>query len=134
MTPDSPPTLEFTVPSVAPFLVNALIANETSNSFQLVLVGYSTTRSLSSLSVTFNPATGFNIGTAQLTVDLSGVSPAWFQSSASLEFGGQFQITEVFTLQGTPPKGDTLLQSIASVTATVSNGIGASIPLETNVQ
>lgn len=134
VTPGSPRTLQFTVPSVAPFLVNALIANETSNSFQLVLVGYSTTRSLSSLSVTFNPATGFNIGTAQLTVDLSGVSPAWFQSSASLEFGGQFQITEVFTLQGTPPKGDTLLQSIASVTATVSNGIGASIPLETNVQ
>jgi hypothetical protein len=134
VTPTSPRTLQFTVPSVAPFLVSAQIGNETSNSFQLVLVGYSTTRSLSSLNVTFNPAAGFNIGTAQLTVDLSGVSTAWFQSSPSLEFGGQFQITELFTLQGTPPKGDTLLQSIASVTATVSNGIGTSSSLEANVQ
>ena len=134
VTPASPRTLEFTVPSVAPFLVSAQIANETSNSFELVLIGYSTTRSLSSLSVTFNPATGFNVGTVQLTVDLSQVSTAWFQSSASLQFGGQFQITESFTLQGTPLKGDTLIQSIASVTATVSNGIGTSSSLEAPVQ
>jgi hypothetical protein len=134
VTPASAPTLQFTVPSVVPFLVSAQITNETSNSFELVLVGYSTTRSLSSLSVTFNPATGFNIGTAQLTEDLSQVSTAWFQSSASLDFGGQFQITAPFTLQGTPPKDDTLLQSIASVTAAVSNGIGTSSSLQANVQ
>jgi len=134
VTPAAPTTLQFTVPSVAPFLVSAQIANETSNSFELVLIGYSTTRSLTSLSVTFNPASGFKIGTAQLTIDLTQVSAAWFQSSASIAFGGQFQITAPFTLQGTPPKNQTLIESIASVTATVGNAVGTSGSLQAGVQ
>jgi hypothetical protein len=126
--------LEFTIPSEAPVLETAQVANETSNSFDLVLTGYSTTRSLSSMSVTFTPATGFNIGTSQLTVDLSLGSTAWFSSSASISFGGLFQITTPFILQGTVPKGDTLIESIGSVTATVSNGTGTSNSLPAPVQ
>ena len=64
ITPSSPTKLQFTIPSEAPFLETAVIAGETSNSFSLVLTGYSTTRSLSSLNVTFVPATGFNVGTS----------------------------------------------------------------------
>jgi hypothetical protein len=133
VTPSSPTKLQFTVPSVAPVLLTAQVTGETSNSFNLVLVGYSTTRSLSSLNVTFNPAPGFNIGTGQLSIDLSGVSTAWFQSTASQTFGGQFLVTMPFTLQGTPKTGQTLLQSIASVSATVSNSVGTSNSLQTNI-
>jgi hypothetical protein len=119
---------------VAPVLLTAQVTNQADNGFDVVLVGYSTTRSLGSLTVTFNPATGFNIGTSQLTIDLSQVSTQWFQSSASVAFGGQFQITAPFILQGTPPKNQTLIDSIASIAATVGNAIGTSNSLQANVQ
>ncbi len=134
VTPASPQTLQFTIPSVAPFLESVQVTNQTANSFDLVLIGYSTARSLSSLSATFNPAAGFNIGTSQFSIDLTQVSAAWFQSLASVAFGGQFQITESFTLQGTVKTGQTILEALASVSATVSNSIGTSNSLQANVQ
>ncbi len=134
VTPASPTTLQFTIPSEAPFLETAVIAGATSNSFSLVLTGYSTTRSLSSLNVTFVPATGFNIGTATLTIDISQASAAYFLSSASDAFGGLFQVTMPFTLQGTVKAGQEPIESIASVTATVSNSIGTSNSQSANLQ
>jgi hypothetical protein len=126
LTPSSPTTLQFTIPSLAPFLVSAQISNETSSSFDLVLTGYTTTRSLSSLNVTFTPASGFNIATTQPTIDLTQGSDVWFLSSASSSYGGLFTITMPFNLQGPVKTGQTLIEAIASVTATVSNGIGTS--------
>jgi hypothetical protein len=84
--------------------------------------------------VTFTPATGFNIGTAAFTFDISQASAAWFSTTASESLGGLFQITETFTLQGTVKVGQTLIESIASVTATVSNSIGTSGSAEAPVQ
>jgi hypothetical protein len=134
VTPASPTTLQFTIPSEAPVLQTAAVAGQSSNSFELVLTGYSTTRSLSTLNVTFTPAAGFNLGTTSLTIDISQTSAAYYLSSASSQFGGLFQITMPFTLQGTAPAGQTLIQRIASVAATVSNGTGTSNSLSANVE
>jgi hypothetical protein len=132
VTPSSPTTLQFTIPSEAPVLQFALITNETNSGFDLVLTGYSTTRNLVALNVTFTAASGSNLTTSIPPIDLSQVSAAWFQSSASETFGGLFQITMPFTVQGVPT-GKTLAQFIASVSATVSNGVGISISLQTVV-
>jgi hypothetical protein len=126
VTPASPTVLQFTVPSAAPVLLRGSVANQTTNSFDLVLVGYSTTRSLTTLNVSFTAAPGFTINTSVPPIDLGQVSSAWFQSLASIPFGGQFLITMPFTLTGPVKTGQTLIQSIASVSATVSNSIGAS--------
>ncbi len=135
ITPSSPANLQFTVPSQAPVLVVAQAASNGTSSFNLILVGYSTTRSLTSMSVTFNPAPGYNVGTTTLSIDLTKVGTTWFQSTAAQAFGGQFMITMPFTLTGPTPKtGQTLLNSIASVTATVSNSTGTSNSLQTPVQ
>jgi Abnormal spindle-like microcephaly-assoc'd, ASPM-SPD-2-Hydin len=134
VTPASTTTLQFTIPSEAPFLQLAQIGNESDNSFQLVLTGYSTTRSLSSLNVTFTATTGFNIQTTLPAIDISQASAAWFASAASEAFGGLFQITETFILQGTVKANQTLIESIASVTATVSNSIGTSNSASATVQ
>ncbi len=134
VTPASPATLQFTIPSEAPVLQTAAVTGLTADSFTLVLTGYSTTRSLSSLNVTFTAATGFNLGTTSLTIDISQVSAAWFSSTSSQSFGGLFQITMPFTMQGTVATGQTLLQELASVTATVSNTTGTSNSLPAGVQ
>ncbi len=135
ITPASPATLQFTVPTAAPVLTSGAANAQGTNSFNLVLVGYTTTRSLASLNVTFNPASGFNLATSQFTIDVSQVSATWFQSSPSVAYGGQFSITMPFTVtQANLKAGQTALQSIASVTATVSNGIGTSNSVQAAVQ
>lgn len=138
ITPASSTTLQFTIPSSAPVLESAQVTETTSSttsaSFTLVVVGYSTTRSLSSLNVTFNPASGFNLATTESSIDLSGPANVWFQSAGSQSYGGQFQISETFNLTGSVAANKTLLDSIASVSATVSNGVGTSDSVEGNVQ
>jgi len=126
VTPASPDTLQFTIPSEAPVLLDAVVTGVSDNSFTLVLTGYSTTRSLASLNVTLTAAAGYNIQTSVPAINISGVAGAWFGLAASEAIGGLFQITESFVLQGTVKTGQTLIQSIAGVTATVSNGIGTS--------
>jgi hypothetical protein len=135
LTPSSPTTLQFTVASLAPVLESAQITNATASSFTLLIVGYSTTRSLGSLNVTFNPATGFNLATPTATFDLSQVAAFWFESATSrATFGGQFEVTIGFTLTGPVSKTSTLIQAIASVSATISNSIGTSNSVQAPVQ
>jgi hypothetical protein len=134
VTPSSPTTLQFTVASAVPAVLSLNISNQAASSFTLLVIGYSTTRSLTSVNVTFNPAPGYNLGTSQATIDVSQVASLWFQSTSSQSFGGQFQISIPFVLTGpTPAAGKTLLQAIASVSATVSNSVGSSNSLQVNV-
>jgi hypothetical protein len=133
LTPSSPPTLQFTIPALAPVIESAQVTNVTTTGFVFVITGYSTTRSLNSLNVTFMPATGFNLSVVQPAADLSGVSSVWFQSASSQAFGGQFQVTMSYNLSGSVPKNDTLIEAIASVSATVSNSVGTSNSVSGNV-
>jgi hypothetical protein len=132
VTPASPTTLQFAVASLAPVLETIQVTNTTATSFTLVIIGYSTTRSLGSLNVTFNPASGFNFTTTTFSSDLGPVASLWYQSAAAQAFGGQFQITIPINLSG--PTGKDLLLAIASISATVSNSVGPSTPLQASVQ
>jgi len=134
LTPSNPPTLQFTVPAEAPVLVSATVASSGTNSVVLNFTGYSTTRSLTTLNVQFTAATGFSLPNSQVPVNLSQAAPAWFDSSASQAFGGLFTISVPFTFSGTPPTGITLLQTIASASATVSNSTGTSNAVTTPIQ
>ncbi len=136
ITPSSPSTLQFTVPAEAPVLTTAAVTGQTNTTFNLMLVGYTTTRSLTSLNVTFTPASGFNIPTSKFTIDVSQAASGWFLSSQSIaSYGGLFSITMPFTLTQTTTKaGQTALSSLASVSATVSNGTGTSNSLQAPVQ
>jgi hypothetical protein len=134
VTPNSPPTLEFTIPSSAPVLESLQVTDESATGFTLLILGYSTTRSLATLTVTFTPASGFNLTTTSYPFDLTGASASWFQSVSSQGFGGQFQITLPFTLTGSVGKNQTPIQAIASVSATVSNGSGTSGSVQSPVQ
>ena len=130
VTPASPATLQFTVAAAPPVLLAIQAANQTASSFSLVVTGYSTTRTLTTLTLQFTPASGISIGSSQITTDLKQAATVWFQSTASQVFGGQFAVTVPFTLQGTPPTGKTLLQTIAAISATVSNERGTSNSLQ----
>jgi hypothetical protein len=133
VTPSSPTTLQFTVAPGPPVLIAVVPVNETSSSFALNVTGYSTARTLTSATVQFAAAAGKTLGSTQATINIQQAATLWFQSSGSQAFGGQFTVTLPFTLQGTPPTGQTLLQTIASVSVTVSNEDGTSNALTANL-
>jgi len=126
LTPTNPATLQFTVPSSAPVLIAGVETSSTANGVVLSFTGYSTTRSLTTLNIQFNAATGFTLSGGQVSVPLNQVATVWFNSTASQAFGGEFTVSVPFTFAGTVPKGDTLLQTIASFSATISNSVGTS--------
>ena len=136
LTPSPPTTLQFSVANVAPVLIAATVSNVAANGFVLNVIGFSTTRSVSSMTVQFNAAPGFNFGSgSQIPIDLTASSAAWFQSSASLSLGGEFEISVPFTLSGTGlPAGTTPIQAIASVSATVTNSVGTSTSSQASLQ
>ena len=72
--------------------------------------------------------------TSKFTIDVQQIATFWFRSSASQAFGGQFTITIPFLFQGTPPSGQSILSSIASVAVSMSNDIGASNSIQAKVQ
>lgn len=133
VTPSSPTTLEFTVPAAAPVLVDIQATAQGTNTIVVSVSGYSTTRSLTNITVQFTVASGFTVTTSQLTVDLTQAATAWFDSSTSDAFGGQFVVSVPFTFQGTAPSGQTILNSVTSVAATVSNGQGTSNSLQVSL-
>ena len=126
LTPASPATLQFSVAAAAPTIISAAVGSTTTNSFVLTLVGFTTTRSLTTMAVQFTAAAGISISTAPVNIDLSHVAAAWFASTTSTAFGGQFKVTVPFTLNGTVATGQTLIGSLASVTATIANSTGTS--------
>lgn len=132
LTPTSPARLQFSVAAAAPTLISGQVGSTTTNSFVLTLVGFSTTRSLTTLAVQFTAAAGFNISTAPVNIDLSHVAAAWFASTASVAFGGQFKVTIPFTLNGKVATTQTLIGSLAGVTATIANSTGPSNSVQAN--
>lgn len=136
LTPSSPAVLTLTVPSAAPTLLAVVPASVAATGFTLNVTGFSTTRSLTTMVVTFNPATGFNIGSsAQVSIDLKSAAAAYYATSASQAFGGQFEVSVPFTFTATNlPAGVTPAQAIASISVTVANSVGTSSPLQATLQ
>jgi hypothetical protein len=134
LTPTTPTSLQFTVASVPPVLIGGQVTSTTGNSFTLSLSGFSTSRSLTTLNVQFKPSAGFNVPQTQFTIDLRQASAAWFQSANSQTFGGQFAVVAPFFFQSTAPSGQTIVQSVSSLTISVSNASGTSNPLQVTIQ
>lgn len=136
LTPDNPRQLQLSLPPAAPQLISLSVDSRTANGFTLSLVGYTTTRSLSKLTVSFKGRAGYNFPKTDFVLDLTASSFLWFNSQTSLEFGGQFLLQIPFSLGNSdnstaavPP-----IQSIESVTVTVTNAAGTSSALTSLVQ
>jgi hypothetical protein len=121
VTPTPAPAATITVAASEPLLRNVRVGTRTANEVELLITGYSTTRSLQSLAFQFAAATGARLDTQQLNADIESAFSAWYQSTASREFGGQFTAAIRFTISGD-------INSIQSVTVTATNSRGASAP------
>jgi hypothetical protein len=120
LTPSSPPSKSFQIPAAAPQLRSISVGSFTGNQLVLVVNGYSTPRNLSQLTFQFTGASGADLTTSNLSLDVSGAFTSWYDSAASDVFGSQFSVSITATVTGDP----TALQSV-SVTATNSKGTSA---------
>ena len=87
------------VPRAAP-VTRALRVVRTAGGFELQITGYSTPRQLTQAVVQLTPSAGSDLQTTQLTVPLTDLARAWYQSAASSQFGSQFTLVLPFTIQG----------------------------------
>jgi hypothetical protein len=120
LTPATLPSQSYQIPASVPQLTSVLVQSFVNNQVVLLISGYSTPRNLSQLSFQFTGASGKDLQTQSLTLNVSGAFTSWYASSASEVFGSQFSVTVTVTVTGDP----TALQSI-SVTATNSKGTSA---------
>jgi hypothetical protein len=118
ITPTPAPTQVMVVPPSAPVITSATVT-PTSGGFNLVVVGYATTRDMTSAAIAFTPAAGVTLTNNSTTVQLSPVFTAWYQNSASVQWGSQFSLEIPFTAQSaTAP--------ITSLSITLTNSQGSS--------
>ena len=120
ITPTPAPTQVLVVAKSAPVITSATVTS-TSGGFNLVVVGYSTTRDMVSAAITFTPTSGVTLGSNSTTVSLSQIFTTWYQSSTSAPFGSMFSLEIPFTIQnGSNP--------LASVSVELTNSQGSSAP------
>jgi hypothetical protein len=128
ITPASPATVSLTVPAAAVVLLDALVTQESSTSITLEVTGYTTTRTLTAMQFQFTAAASANLTNGTVPVNIQPVAEAWFDSTQSDSFGGQFSISVPFNFTTTAslPSGATLISLLQSVSITAANEVGTS--------
>jgi hypothetical protein len=125
VTPAAPPTATTTIAATAP-VINSVTVTTTSTGLQVTVVGTSTTLSMNTATFQFTPAAGATLQTSSVNINVSSLFAAWYASSASLATGSQFSLEVPFTITGN-------ISSIASVSVTLTNSVGASNSVSANV-
>jgi hypothetical protein len=126
VTPAPAPAGSVTIARAAPAIVSAGVANRTSSGFQLVIVLLSTTREVNTVNVQFTPASGANLQTTSLTLDVGSLFANWYNSAAAAPFGSMATLTVPMNVQGD-------VNAVRSASITLSNGNGTSQPVQVTV-
>jgi len=133
VTPTNPPSLNLTIPQLAPRLLSVQISARTSNSLTLLVTGYATGRSVTSIDLQFTPTQGENVKTQRISIPAEASFLAWYTSTASQAYGSLFTATIPLTFAGDVTNVTNLADTIQSVTVTLSNRQGTSSPLKVDL-
>jgi len=118
VTPPVPPSVTTIIAATVPTIDSVTVTTVTGG-IQVTVVGTSTTLDMKTATFTFTPAAGATLQNTTVSVDVSSTFAAWYKSSASLKTGSQFSLSMPFTISGS-------VSSIASVSVTLTNSVGAS--------
>jgi hypothetical protein len=127
VTPTPAPTRSATVASGAPVISRVLVESVTATGFTVVVIGYTPNREITQATFNLTGRNGVQVQPASVTpAGIADVFRTWFASEASREFGSMFTLTVPFTISGES-------NAIASISATVSNSVGASTAVSANL-
>lgn len=127
LTPTPAPSRNVLISSSRPLIRNLQIGLRSDKSFELLVTGLSTPRSITQLNLTLAAATGANLQTTSLTVNVESAFTAWFQSQNARAFGSQFTASIPVNVTGD-------VNAIQSVQVTLSNQFGASDPMSVSLR
>jgi hypothetical protein len=125
VTPQPPPLATLRIPRQPPVITSARI-NRTATGLEFVATGFTTTREATQAVFAVEAVAGSTLQSTTITVNVSAVFATFFQGPQSNATGGQFRYTQPFTIQGD-------LNSVRSITLTLSNSVGNSQPAAANV-
>jgi hypothetical protein len=120
VTPSSATPTTLHIAKSAPVIKSATVTR-TSAGFNLVVVGYATSREMVSAAVTFTPAAGVTLSSTSATVSLSTVFTTWYADATSAQYGSNFSLTMPFTITNA-----TSTAPLASVSVVLTNAQGSS--------
>jgi hypothetical protein len=118
ITPTPVPTQTIRVAKAAPVITSASLVR-TSTGFDLVIIGYSTAREITSTTVTYSANAGVILSTASATLPLSPLFATWYQDPNSAKFGSQFSLRLPFAVQGNA-------NPLSSISVILTNTLGNS--------
>ncbi len=113
--------------AAAPPVIQTVTAKAITGGFQVIVTGYSTTREMKTATFHFIAAPGANLQANDLTADVASLFTQWYQNSASFVTGSQFSLTLPFAVNGN-------LADVGSITVTLTNSSGTSVPASTTVK
>ena len=128
LTPVTPPSLSMRIPQSAPQLLSVVLSSRITNGFTLLVTGYATGRSITQIDLQFTPTAGENVGVTKISMNVDSTFSAWYQSTASQAFGSLFTATIPFTLAGDLVNAKELIDTLQSVSVTLTNRQGVSTP------
>lgn len=124
VTPVPAPSASTNVARGAP-VIQSVTASKTNTGLQAVIIALATTREVNNVTVQFTAASGANLGTTSLTLDVGSQFANWY-STAGAAFGSLFKLTIPFALQGD-------LNAVSKIAVTLLNGDGKSAVVEATV-
>jgi large repetitive protein len=126
VTPSPDPNRTVTVNRGAPTITSVTVGSKSGSAFEVIVVGFSTPRSLDQATFHFSPREGKILQTPTVSLQVGATATPWYQSETSNRFGSQFRFVVPFTIQGD-------LNSIGSVSVTLTNAEGASKAASTSL-
>jgi hypothetical protein len=98
--------------------ISSVRINRTATGFEVLVIGFSNTRQMTSGNLRFNPAPGVTLASAEFPINVAPFQ-TWYASAASAAFGTQFLLTIPFTV------ADGTAASLSSVLVTLTNSSGS---------
>jgi hypothetical protein len=126
VTPTNPQTLNLSVAQSAPRLTSVVLSSKTTAAITLQITGYATGRALTQMDFTFTPTSGENVSTSKLTVPVESSFVSWYQGATSQSYGSLFTATITFSFSGNVTNVTNLVDTIQSVSTTITNKLGSS--------
>lgn len=120
LTPTTAPSLSTVIPQGAPQLSSVRLGTIGTNTLQLLISGYATSRSVQQLALQFTATAGTNLQTTAQTIDVSSAFTNWYADPSSRQFGSQFTLTLTLTVTGD-------FNALQSISVTASNAKGTSV-------
>jgi hypothetical protein len=138
LTPESPTLLRLTVAKSAPVILNVQISTRGTETLTLLINGFTTSRTLTRLDFTFTPVTGSRLAADRVSVNLETDAGAYFRTSGSTAFGGQFSVTMPFNFRSSATTTSTTTTSpvdqLQSVSVTATNEFGTSAAVSRDIR